>query len=113
MSLVYLVLAPYLLWVFYLAVMNLKRCRDNGTLTTVAKALAIPILLVGYVVEVLVQASIGTLLFLDPPREATLSGRLSRYWNDNIDDQNWRKRLAGWMKEHLLDPFDPDGKHIR
>jgi len=34
----------YVLWVFYLAVMNLKRARDAGTLTKPALVLGMPVL---------------------------------------------------------------------
>lgn len=27
-------------------------------------------------------------------------------------DASWRGRVARWVAAHLLDAFDPDGKHI-
>lgn len=114
MEYIYYVLgASYALWIFYMAVMNLDKCKRNKTLTKSALVLALPVLVIGFLLDVLVQMTIGTVMFLDIPREITLSARLSRYWNDDPNDNNWRKKLAGWMKVNILDPFDPDGIHIK
>ena len=44
-------LPMYALWIFYLAVMNLKRARDAGLLNLTAKCLGYPILIAGVAVE--------------------------------------------------------------
>lgn len=31
---------------------------------------------------------------------------------DPQPDTGWRGRVARWVAAHLLDAFDPDGKHI-
>lgn len=100
----------YALWVFYLAVMHLKRARDNGTLSRPALYLGYPVLLVGYALDVFVQVVPATILFLDLPRESTLTGRLKRYLYGE-QSGSWREAVAAWMCAHLLDQFDPDGRH--
>ena len=87
----------YVLWVFYLAVMNLKRARDAGTLTKPAL--------------VLVNVVVAAVLFREPPhyQRLTLSARLGyplRY------SSNWRYKLSLWIVRNLLDSFDPSGKHV-
>lgn len=98
----------YALWSAYVLVMNLKRARDAGTLSRVAYAMGMPILIVGYLLDFLVNVLVCTPLFLELPRESTVTARLKRH----IDKDHWRGRLARWIADHLLDPFDPDGKHV-
>jgi hypothetical protein len=100
--------ASYALWVFYLAVMNLKRVRDAGKLGTVAKVFGYPVLLVGYALDVLINVTLMTVLFLEIPRETTVTARLKRH---NRTGSGWRQRLAAWF-EPLIDPYDPSGDHI-
>jgi hypothetical protein len=100
--------ASYALWIFYLAVMNLQRVRDMGKLGTVAKVFGYPVLLVGYALDVLVNVTLMTVLFLEIPRETTVTARLKRH---NRTGSGWRQRLAAWF-EPLIDPYDPSGDHI-
>lgn len=100
--------ASYALWILFLAVMNLARARDSGTLGPVAYRLGVPILVVGYALDFVVNIGPCTLLFLEPPRETTVTARLKRH----ADKDNWRGRIARWMAAHLLDAFDPSGRHI-
>lgn len=100
----------YLLFIFYLAVMNLKRVRDMGQLTVFTKILGYPILVIGLLLDFISNVVLFSVLFLEPPREITVTSRLSRHY-DPLDNR-WRSRLAAWFK-HLLDPFDPAGWHIK
>lgn len=102
------VATTYALWFFYLAVMSLKRAKDAGMLSSAAKVLGYPVLCVGLILDVLVNAFICTPLFLELPRELLVTSRLKRH---NRTGRGWRKRLAAWF-EPLLDPFDPSGDHI-
>jgi hypothetical protein len=104
-----LVAALYALWVCFLAVMNLRRAREAGRLTRPALVLAAPLLLVGFIGDVLINLVLATLVFVDRPREWTVSARLSRY----LPRDDWRARVAMWIALHLLDPFDPSGRHLR
>jgi len=101
--------AAYLLWVFYLAVMNLRRAKEAGRLTRSALVFALPILLLAIVIDVAVNLVLATLVFFDRPREWTVSERLARY----LPAGGWRSRVAWWVALHLLDPFDPSGSHLR
>ena len=98
----------YALWVFYLAVMNLARVKRTVGLSFWAKVLGYPVLFVGYTLDVLVNFFVCTLLFLELPKETTVTARLKRH---NRYGSGWRQRLARWF-EPLLDPFDPNGDHI-
>lgn len=105
----YIVGSFYALWIFYLAVMNLKRARENGTLTPVALVLGMPILAVGYLIDMAVNVFV-TLIFWGRPRSWTVTGTL-KYYLYKSEPGAWRETLAAWFCVHLLNAFDPDGKH--
>lgn len=98
----------YGLWLFYLAVMNLKRVRDLGLLSPLALAFGTPILIVGLVLDLIVNVAVMTVILLELPQETTVTSRLKRH---NRASSGWRKAVAVWF-EPLLDPFDPSGDHI-
>lgn len=100
--------SSYILWIFYLAVMNLKIAREAGLLTTTAKVLGYPVLIVGYILDCFVNTTVMTLVLLEIPQETTVTARLKRH---NRNSTGWRKAVAVWA-EPLLDPFDPSGNHI-
>jgi hypothetical protein len=100
--------AFYALWIFYLAVMNLKRVRDLGLLSKTARILGTPVLFVGYLLDIFLNVFVMTIILLELPKEATISSRLKRH---NNDKGGWRLAVVRWF-EPLLDPYDPSGDHI-
>lgn len=100
--------ALYVLWLMYLAIMSLIRAYEAGTLSKPAFALGLPALAVGYTLDVLVNAVVFTALFAELPREWTVTARLQRHAKEG----GWRGKVSSWIGEHLLDTFDPDGKHV-
>lgn len=104
----YCVVALYLLWPFYLAVMNLKRARDAGQMTKVAYVLGVPILYAGWALDIAVNWFVMTVILLEFPREGTVTARLKRHKND----EGFRGKVARWFALHLLDAYDPSGQHI-
>ena len=104
---VVLVASFYVLWVLYLAVMNLKRVRDAGKLHPHALVLGLPVLVLGLVVDLFCNVLLS-IPMLELPREATVTARLKRH---NAGPATWRKTIATWF-EPILDPFDPSGDHI-
>ena len=98
----------YALWVFYLAVMGLKRARDAGLLHRTARFFGLPVLVVGYLLDAFVNIFFMTALMLEMPRELTVTARLKRHIKTS---QGWRLSVARWFIP-LLDPFDVSGKHI-
>jgi len=98
----------YLLWVLYLAVMNLKRVKDAGLLSPLALALGYPVFIFGYLLDILINIFVMTFVLLEMPKEFTVTARLKRHKNQST---GWRLSVAKWF-EPLLDPFDPSGDHI-
>lgn len=101
------ILAIWLLWVFFVAVMHLKELKDAGTLTKAQKVFGYPVLFIGLALDVAVNAVVATVLFLELPREWLLSGRL---WRLSQGD-GWRAKLATAIRSQLLDSADPKGVH--
>lgn len=97
------------LWVMYLAVMALQRARDAGVLSPFAMRAGKALLAAGIVWDVLCNLLPVTVIFMEWPREATVSSRLRRLVRA---PDGWRRRLATWYAVVLLNPFSPGGPHI-
>lgn len=100
--------AVEMLWIFYLAVMNLKGARAAGRLGLTAKLFGYPILFSGLALNFAVNVTIMTVLFFDIPRDFLFSGRVERY----ISRSGYRGALARFFADSFLDDFDPRGFHI-
>jgi len=98
--------AVIVLWVLYLASMNIFA--NRASIKPVILWLAAGVVIAALVVDVLVNITIGTILFLEWPREWLLSQRLKRY---HMQAFNWRFTIAAWICENLLNPFDPNKSH--
>jgi hypothetical protein len=98
----------YLLWVHYVAVMRLMQVRDAGHLTTAMKAIGYPALVVGLLLDLIVNTVVATLIFLELPKELTVSSRLTRH---SERGEGWRMRVALAIRTALLDNIDPNGVH--
>lgn len=105
------VVGIYVTWVLYLCIMTLARARNDGKLPTVAYRLAYPILLVGYLVDFLLNVIVVTLILAELPRELLVSARLSRHIK--TEGTGWRKSVSTWVCKNLLDWADPKGCHCR
>lgn len=96
------------MWILYICTMNVKRCLDNQMLTKVTQYLILPTVLIAVKLDVFLNWTLMTLLFLDLPKESTMTKRFKRY---DSQSKGWRKNVVQYIKP-LLDPFDPSGKHI-
>lgn len=105
---IYAIAATYALWMFYLAVMNLKRARDNGTLTRIAYYLGLPMFAIGITLDFIVNVIVFSVVMLELPREGLVTARLKRH----APHDTWRGNVARWFALHFLDTFDPSGRHI-
>jgi hypothetical protein len=99
------VLLTWVTWLLYVAVMHLRSRYDD--MPRASRVLAYPVLVVGVLCDVALNVAVGTLLFLDMPREFLLTARLKRYQSA---PGTWRAKAARWVCKNLLNPFD-DGGH--
>jgi len=103
-----LLIAPWILWALYVLIMGLYRAHLEKRLTTTTYLLGAPWLAIGYAVDVLVNLTAASLIFLEPPFELLVTDRLQRHAHAL---HGWRHRLAVWICTRVLDPFDPTGTH--
>lgn len=101
----------YLLWFYYLAVMNLMGARNDHTLTGIGLIFGYPIFVVGYILDILVNWFILSIILVEFPSEWTVTSRLSRHISDS--ENGYRKTVSEWFCKHLLNPFDPSGCHCK
>lgn len=101
----------YLLWFYYLAVMNLMGARDDHKLTTAGWIFGYPIFVVGYILDILVNWLILSVILMELPAEWTVTARLSRHINETVG--GYRKSVSQWFCSNLLNPFDPSGCHCK
>lgn len=106
---VLLIAAPWLLWALYVMVMGIYRAKLDDRLTPLTTIMAAPWIALGYVVDVLVNVTFASLIFLEPPHELLVTSRLHRHIE--ASSGGWRHRLAKWICSQMLDVFDPTGQH--
>lgn len=93
-------LFPYVLWLFYLAGINLVQNKDK--ISDFTHVIGLPLVIIGGLMDVVFNITYGSLLFLDIPREWPFTERLERH----LGKDTWRGKIARWFCYHLLDPFD-------
>jgi len=88
--------------------------RAKKQLTLAAKCFAYPLALIGVLMDVVLNLTIGTLLFLELPKHLMFTARLQSHL-DEIGEKNdgWRSNIALWICSNLLDPFDSRGYHCK
>lgn len=74
------------------------------SLATIA---AYPALVVGLLLDLIVNTFVATLIFVELPREFTVSARLTRH----SESTGWRQRVAIAIRTALLDNIDQNGVH--
>lgn len=106
--LLFSVAITYALYVFYCAVMNIKRVKEMGKLTPLGYAFGYPTLFIGLALDFLVNILVMTPLLFELPRETTVTARLKRH---HAESTGWRLAVVKFF-EPVLDPLDPSGDHI-
>ena len=97
----------YATFIHYLAIMNAMRVRDQ--IPWPAWFFLGPGVIIGVLFDVLLNAVVGTILFMDIPREWVFTKRLARYRKQ--DENSKRGKLACFFCEKILNVFSPDKKH--
>ncbi|HEY6019803.1 MAG TPA: hypothetical protein VIY48_07830 [Candidatus Paceibacterota bacterium] len=120
MTIILYALMMYITWVFFTAIMRLREVRDAGKLAfwphPVRFVFAYLTLSVGLMLDTAVNWIICTPLGLEFPGEFLTTARLNRWYSAPDDGKlitQWRRELAKWFGDELLNDIDPDGKHIK
>jgi hypothetical protein len=93
-------------WLFYLAIMNIAEHKD--ALHPFAKTNAYVLLGIGYPLDALFNVVASVVMFQRLPKAWLFTGTL-KYWIASNDAR--RAVLAAWVCVHLLNQFDPKGRH--
>ncbi len=101
-------LSLWAFWGLYVLLMGVYRAHLAKRLSPFARALALPYLAIGIALDVAFNASVAALIFWERPREWFLTQRMIRYI---AGADCWRRRIAVWICDGLLDPFDPTDNH--
>lgn len=105
---IYTLIFLYLLFpitlLFYTSVMAFRLAKKENKLTGASKFFGYQILFVGLIIDVIFNVIIGTMVFLELPKEALFTGRCERW----LHNEEWRGKVARWFCRELLNVFDKD-----
>jgi len=99
-------------WNLYVLIMGFYRAHLSKQLRGIALWMALPSVVVGYLVDLLANWTFASWWFMEFPRSPLelVTDRLSRY----IDGPpGWHQRHAQWVCSTFLDYFDPAGTHCK
>lgn len=103
----------YLVVFYYLFIfaMGVYRAWLAKRLSKLQLVLLSPPILILAVIDVVFNYTIGSAIFrcFPPAKNWTLSQRLKTYNTQTTDD--WKKKVANYVCENMLDIFDPTGDH--
>lgn len=105
----YILLADlYLFFIMYVASMGMIRAHAEKKLNPVLWALCLPFVAVSIVLDFINNILVFTLLFAELPCEWLVTERLKRH----AKQQTVRGKLARYIGNVILDPFDHTGSHL-
>jgi hypothetical protein len=127
MIVIYTLLVCWVFWHGYIHAMGLYRARLKGRLVGLPLVMSIPVILVTFVLDVILQFTVASLVFWEKPTgvgfekrkvkgitvpwpvgDWFVTDRLRRYI---AQGSGWRFTVADVICYRLTDPFDPTGAH--
>jgi hypothetical protein len=93
-------------FIFYLAIIKLQEAHDSGLLKSLHLTVrwsAYSILLVGLILDTLLNWIFLTVTFLELPKELLCTTRVVRH---KYHSQGWRQSQSFWWCRNWLSPFD-------
>jgi hypothetical protein len=105
----YIALADlYLFFIMYVASMAMIRAHAEGKLNGLLWVLCLPFVAVSIVIDFINNVLVFTFLFAEFPREWLVTERLKRH----VKQHTFRGKLARYIGNLILDPFDHTGAHL-
>lgn len=98
----------YLFWAGFVLSMGIYRAHLNGKLTGLNKILGYPLVALFALMDAGTNYTLAWAIFMDKPQEKLVTARLKRYM---AGEDGWRKRVADYICNSVLDIFDPSGDH--
>jgi hypothetical protein len=97
----------YCFWLHYLVFSAFQAAKDAGReIPWLAYALVMPVIAAGFAIDVVYNATFGSLMFWERPRKPWL---LTARCSSHLSDPGWRGAEARWLCRNLLDPFQSGG----
>lgn len=105
----YFILADlYLFFIMYVASMGMIRAHKEGKLNPVLWGLCTPFVAISLVIDVIHNLTLFIFIFGELPSELTVTERLKRHYKK----PTVRGKIATWLGDTLLNPFDYSGDHL-
>lgn len=101
-------LSLWAFWGLYVLVMGLYRAHLQKRLSRATYAMGAPFLLIGLAVDLFMNVTVASVVFVQPPRQFLVTARLASHVKEG---SGWRYKIANWVCNNLLDVFDPSGNH--
>jgi hypothetical protein len=105
---VYILLDLWVFFIMYVASMAMIRAHKEDKLNAVLWVLCLPFVAISWLIDVVHNATLFTLIYFELPRELTVTDRLKRH----VKEHTFRGKLSRWIAETLLNPFDYSGNHV-
>ena len=106
---IYLLIADlYAFFIMYVASMAMIRAHAEKKLNGVLWVLCLPFVAISIVLDFINNVTLFTILFAELPREWLVTARLKRH----AKQQTFRGKMARWLGDILLNPFDHTGDHL-
>ncbi len=102
--------AMWAFWALYVFTMGLYRAFLKRRLRGLSLIMCSPVVALAFALDVVMQLTVFTIVFLELPRDPLVTYRLRRYMRE-LPPEHWRRRWTDYLCKHLLDPFDPTGSH--
>ena len=96
---------------FLIAMFFLRRRHQLREKISFGYWIIVGIVLGGLPLDILFQWTIAPLIFMEFTKDLFFTNRLNRYREDVKYKGTWKMRWADWICEHLLNPYDPTGRH--
>lgn len=103
MIFLYVFLSALIFWLIFVNVMIAKDNREN--IPKIFHPFLILFAVFGLVYDVVFNLILGTIIFLELPKEWTLTHRMQRLL---LTDDTYRFKLALFVCRKLVEPWDPD-----
>jgi hypothetical protein len=105
----YILLADlYLFFIMYVASMAMIRAHSEKKLNGLLWVLCLPFVALSIVLDFINNILVFTLLFSELPKEFLVTDRLKRH----AKQHTFRGKLARYIGDLLLNPFDHTGNHL-
>lgn len=106
MHIIYALLFSLVFWILFVSIMTLYKRRKQ----LIAGFLFYTLLPIGFMIDVVYNVTLGSLIFWELPHELTLSQRMTRHIKE---DDGWRKKVATWICSKLVEPWDYNHCHLQ